>query len=80
MFRMAKQSSILTIEAVIDPDGTVHLSEHVHLTGCRRALVTILENEPAPISETAILSEAALAADWDRPEEDEAWAQFQPAR
>jgi hypothetical protein len=26
-----------------------------------------------PISETALLSEAALATDWNRPEEDEAW-------
>jgi hypothetical protein len=30
-----------------------------------------------PINETALLSEAALAVDWNRPEEDEAWAKFQ---
>ena len=29
------------------------------------------------INETALLSEAALATDWNRPEEDEAWAKFQ---
>lgn len=29
------------------------------------------------INETALLSEAALAVDWNRPEEDEAWAKFQ---
>jgi hypothetical protein len=28
----------------------------------------------ASISETALLSEAALSKDWDSPEEDEAWA------
>ena len=32
------------------------------------------------LAESAFLSEAALAQDWDRPEEDEAWAHLQPAR
>ena len=27
---------------------------------------------------TALLSEASLAVDWDRPEEDEAWSHLQP--
>jgi len=45
----------------------------------RRALVTILEEKPYP-HETALLSEAALAEDWDRPEEDAAWSHLQPAR
>ncbi len=44
----------------------------------RRTPVTILEEEPAGgaalVSETALLSEAALAEDWNRPEEDAAWA------
>jgi len=31
-------------------------------------------------SESALLSEAALAEDWSRPEEDAAWSHFQPAR
>jgi len=30
-----------------------------------------------PINETALLSESSLAVDWNRPEEDEAWAKFQ---
>ena len=29
------------------------------------------------VSETALMSEKAFARDWDRPEEDEAWAKFQ---
>jgi hypothetical protein len=33
-----------------------------------------------PASETALLSEVALAKDWNRPEEDAAWQQFQQAR
>jgi hypothetical protein len=68
-----------TIEAVIDENGNVRLLEAVNLPGARRALVTILED--APVSdETALLSEAALGEDWNRPEEDEAWSHLQPER
>jgi hypothetical protein len=69
---------IQTVKAVIDEDGKVHLLESVSLPEARRALVTILEEEPATeISETALLSEQALAEDWNRPEEDEAWSHLQ---
>ncbi|MGQ9630099.1 MAG: hypothetical protein ACUVXI_07250 [bacterium] len=72
---------IRTIEAIIDEQGTVRLLEAVHLPAARRALVTILDEEPIHhISETALLSEAALAADWNRPEEDAAWSHLQQAR
>ena len=33
--------------------------------------------EQAAAGESALLSEEALADDWDRPEEDEAWQAFQ---
>jgi hypothetical protein len=47
----------------------------------RRALVTILEDRRvAGPSESALLSEAALAEDWDRPEEDAAWSHLQRAQ
>ena len=71
---------IKTIEAIIDEHGQVRLLEVVNLPSARRALVTILEEEPATISETALLSEAALAEDWNRPEEDAAWSHLQRAR
>ena len=72
---------IRTIEAVIDERGIVRLLEDVHLPSTRRALVTILEDEPAEqLGEAALLSEAALAEDWDRPEEDAAWSHLQPER
>lgn len=65
---------IKTVEAVIDERGNVRLLEPVHPGGVRRALVTILEEQPTERpAETALLSEAALAEDWERPEEDEAW-------
>jgi len=71
---------IRTIEAVIDERGTVRLLEGVELPSARRALVTILEEEPTEqYNETAILSEAALA-DWESAEEDAAWAHLQQER
>ena len=72
---------IKTVEATVDERGTVRLAEHVELPCPRRALVTILDEEPtAPILETALLSERALADDWNRPEEDAAWAHLQKDR
>jgi hypothetical protein len=69
---------IQTVEAVIDEEGKVQLLQTVRLPQSRRALVTILEEEPsAAISETALLSEQSLAEDWNRPEEDEAWSYLQ---
>ena len=70
-----------TVEAVIDAQGQVHLLEPISLTGSRRALVTILEEErDISVHEAALLSEAALAEDWNRPEEDVAWSHLQQAR
>jgi hypothetical protein len=70
---------IRTIEAVIDSKGNVRLLEEVQLPGPRRALVTILQDAPHA-QETGLLSEPALAVDWNRPEEDAAWSYLQPAR
>ena len=44
----------------------------------RRAYVTILDDE-RDIPDTALLSESALAEDWNRPEEDTAWSYLHPA-
>ena len=68
-----------TIEATIDENGSVSLLEEVHLPSARRALVTILDQPATDKTETALLSEAALATDWNRPEEDEAWSHLQRA-
>ena len=66
---------IRTIEATIDEQGNVKLLEPVNLPSTRRALVTALEDSPAAsANETALSSEPALAKDWNRPEEDEAWS------
>lgn len=69
---------IKTVEAVIDEQGNVRLLEPVHPGQTRRALVTILDEQPnALVSESALLSEAALARDWNRSEEDAAWSHLQ---
>ena len=62
-----------TVKATIDEQGNVHLLEPVKIKGERMALVTILE-EDFNVPATMLLSEAALAEDWLRPEEVEAWA------
>lgn len=68
-----------TVEAVIEANGEVRLVEPVRLSSPSRALVTILEEAPC-LHDAALLSEAALAEDWNRPEEDAAWAHLQPAK
>ena len=66
------------IEAIVDSHGNVRLLEKVHIASARRALVTILDDEAAiEVHETALLSEKALAEDWNRPEEDAAWSYLQ---
>ena len=65
------------IEATIDKDGRIHLQQDIQLPEPRRALVIILDEPAYLIAETALLSEAALAEDWNRPEEDLAWAYLQ---
>lgn len=67
-----------TVEAVIEADGRVRLLEEVDVSGPRRALVTILDESADEPNLTALLSEAALAEDWNREEEDAAWQHLQP--
>ena len=67
-----------SIEATIGTDGEVHLREPVRLSHACRAIVTIIEEVDVP--DTALLSEASLAEDWGRPEEDEAWSHLQQAQ
>jgi len=68
-----------TVEAIIEPTGEVRLIEPIVVSSPCRALVTILEEAPTD-RDAALLSEAALAADWNLAEEDAAWAHLQPDR
>jgi hypothetical protein len=66
---------IRAFEAMVDERGNIQLLEAIQLPAVRQALVIILEEEPTlNVSETALLSEPALAEDWNRSEEDEAWS------
>ena len=56
---------IKIIEAIVDERGAVRLLEPLHLDRRHRALVTILADETSDAHETALLSEAALAEDWN---------------
>ena len=70
---------IQTLEAEIDEHGSVKLAKPVHLDRSHRALVMIMPDDAASgAGECALLSEAALAEDWNNPEEDAAWQHLKP--
>jgi hypothetical protein len=71
---------IQTVEAVVDGEGRVRLLGPVQVNGLQRALVTVLDEPAAVPGEAALLAEPALAADWNRPEEDAAWSYLQPGK
>jgi hypothetical protein len=62
-----------TVEAEVDDKGNIRPTEPIVLVPGSRVLVTVFEPH---VAETALLSEASLAEDWQRPEEDAAWAEF----
>lgn len=68
-----------TLDAVIDEQGQVRLLTPLKPAAARRALVIILDEIP-PVQDATLMSEAALAEDWNRQEEDEAWAHLQQDR
>jgi hypothetical protein len=69
------------VEATLERDGRITFRDAVRVPRPCRVIVTFLSPPSAPpVPETALLSEAALAEDWNRPEEDEAWAHLQPVR
>ena len=63
-----------TYRAKVDEEGNIRLLEPVELSEDCQVLVTVLNEEPAAVAGITLLSESALAEDWDRPEEREAWA------
>ncbi len=67
-----------TVEAVLQADGALRFLEPVRLTEPQRVLVTFTR----PLDEAidgAAASQASLAVDWLRDEEDAAWAHLQPS-
>ena len=72
----------LMVEAHVDDDGHLHVDVPTDLPKGHRKVVLVLDDadylESHPM-ETALLSQQALAEDWERPEEDEAWKHLQSA-
>lgn len=67
------------VRAIVDRDGTVRLLEEITLDAPRRAVLTILDEKIDDDPHLpAVASEASLAEDWNRMEEDEAWQHLQP--
>ena len=66
-----------TIEAEVDENGDIRPKEPVSLPPGSQLLITVLSGSET--SETALLSEESLATDWNRPEEDAAWAGLERA-
>lgn len=64
---------LTTFEAVVDEQGNIRPKQPVDLPPGSRLLITVVRPEAA---ETALLSEAALGADWNHPEEDRAWSEL----
>ena len=66
-----------TIEVEIDATGNVHPLEPILKLPAGRALLTLLDS---PVDDATLLAQPALVEDWQKPEEDAAWAHLQPAR
>lgn len=64
-----------TIEGIIDQNGELKILDNIQLPKSRRVIITILKEEPSDEAlQLALLSESALARDWEQPEEDIAWS------
>ena len=64
-----------SLEGIIDREGKLRTFEKLNLPSSRRVIITILNEEPTDeMVNLALLSESALARDWNRPEEDKAWS------
>ncbi len=66
-----------SVEAEIEPGGEVKLLEPLDVDRPCHAIVTLIDDDGRDIPETALLSEKTLARDWERDEEEEAWAHLQ---
>lgn len=64
-----------SFEAIIDKDGKLRILDSITLPKSRRVIITVLDDDPDDsFLSLALLSEPALAREWDQPEEDKAWS------
>ena len=69
-----------SVEAIIEKNGEIRLLEPIRPDSRCRAILTIIDETPNDVAETALLSEAVLSEDWSRPEEEKAWSHLQKVR
>ena len=63
------------VEGMTDQEGKLRILGEVTLPKSRRVIITILDEEPSDeFANLALLSEPALAEEWNRPDEEEAWS------
>jgi hypothetical protein len=73
-------ATLRPVPATVLPNGTVRLLENIRLPFPTMAMVTLLIEDDTPtVPETALLSQNALK-DWNRDEEETAWAHLQEAK
>jgi hypothetical protein len=70
--------TLRAIPATVETDGTVKLSQSLHLNHPAQAVVTVMIDSEG--SDLAQVSETALGKDWNRSEEDEAWSALQEVK
>jgi hypothetical protein len=68
-----------TVEAMLQPSGTLKFLEPVHLEKPQRVLVTFTQPEDEATS-GLMLSEPSLSTDWLSDEEEAAWAHLQAGK
>ena len=64
-------------DAIVEPDGRIHLKTSIHLEKVLRVVVAVPGQDVYSAASGIALSEPTLSADWLNPEEDEAWAHLQ---
>jgi hypothetical protein len=64
-------------EAIVESDGRIRLNTPLHLEKGLRGLVAIPQADLDTAVSGIALSEPALAVDWNKAEEDDAWAHLQ---
>ena len=80
-FVVKEEGSMLkSVEVIIEKNGQVRLLEPLKPGLRYRAILTIIDEKPDEIAETVLLSEVTLSEDWNRPEEEKAWAHLQKDR
>ncbi|MFA5803524.1 MAG: hypothetical protein WC879_02670 [Melioribacteraceae bacterium] len=73
-----RKKTMQSIQTIIEPNGHIRFPGNLRISKPTKAIITFLEEE-SKLRFTELVSEKSLAEDWNKPEEDEAWAHLQAA-